>query len=455
MTLFQKIMPTQQKTIFITSFYGFIGRNLLSSGMLDIFHQEPNLRIVIFLPAEKKELYKKLFPSDKIIVEGIGGMRGDSKLDRLFGTVFAFSSDVHCWRMELATFWRRGKYVHAALLWLLSKLGHLKAFRQLVRWLDYTFEPKNLYKEYFEKYKPDLVFSTDIFRDQDIYLMREARSRRVFVLGMVRSWDNVNSKGLNRIIPDKTVVNSPVIKNEAIEYCDIKPDDIYVVGVPHYDRYVTEQRTSRAELFKKLNLDPNKKMVLISPPIRTYTYDPIAPAIVKALEPLNLQVVVRLHMMGKSNIGDLQSIPNKILIDAPDKVRDPVHADITVTDKDAYLADLLYHSDVVISHISTLTIDAAVFNKPSIFIGFDVVSKPYYESLRRFHDMEYLKRVRETGGVRLAENLNQLVDYTRQYIANPKLDEEGRKNIVNNYCGKLDGKSSKRLVDAILSCLNR
>ena len=448
-------MQAQQKTIFITSFYGFIGRNLLSTGMLDIFQQEPNLRIVIFLPPEKKELYKKLFPSDKIIVEGVRNIRGRSKIDKFLGTIFAFSSDVHCWRMERASFRRKGKYLHAALLWLLSKLGRLKAFRQLVRWLDYMLAPKNLYKEYFEKYKPDLIFTTDIFRDQDIYLMREARSRGVFVLGMVRSWDNINSKGLNRIVPDKTVVNSPVIKNEAIKYCDIKPNDIYVVGVPHYDRYVTERRASRVELFKKLDLDPNKKMVLISPPIITYTYDPIAPAIVKALEFLDLQVVVRLHMMGKSNIGDLQSVPNKIVIDAPDKVRDPIHADITVTDKDAYLADLLYHSDVVISHISTLTIDAAVFNRPSIFIGFDIALKPYYESLRRFHDMEYLKKMRETGGVRLAENLNQLVEYTRQYIANPKLDNEGRKNIVDNYCWKLDGKSSRRLVDAILSCLNR
>ena len=448
-------MNKNQKTIFVTSFYGFIGRNLLSSGVLDIFGREPDLRIVIFIPLEKKELYQKLFPSDKIIVEGIDGTRRVSKIGRFLGTVFAFSSDVHCWRMERASFWRRGKYLHAALLWLLSKLGHLKAFRQLVRWLDYVLAPKNFYKEYFDKYKPDLIFATDIFRDQDIYLMREARSRGVFVLGMVRSWDNINSKGLNRIIPDKTVVNSPVIRNEAIECCDIEPNDIYVVGVPHYDRYVTERRASRAEFFKKLDLDPNKKMVLISPPIITYTYDPIAPAIVKALEFLDLQVVVRLHMMGKSNIGDLQSVPSKIVIDAPDKIRDPIHADITVMDKDAYLADLLYHSDVVISHISTLTIDAAVFNRPSIFIGFDVTPKPYHESLRWFHDMEYLKRVCETGGVRLAENLNQLVEYVREYIANPQLDEEGRKNIVNNYCWKLDGKSSKRLVDAILSCLNR
>ena len=156
-------------------------------------------------------------------------------------------------------------------------------------------------------------------------------------------------------------------------------------------------------------------------------------------------------MIGKSNIGTLQSTPNKLFIDVPE-----INPSIEQTDLiagDDYLADLLYHSDVIISHISTLTIDAAVFNKPSIFIGFDVEQKPYYKGLRRFHDMEYLQEIRKTGGVKLAESLDELFKYVSQYLANPKLDEEGRKKIVEEYCWKLDAKSSERLVNVISSTL--
>lgn len=439
-----------RKTIFITSFFGFIGRNLLSSGMLDSLSKASDSRIVIFLPAEKKALYQKLFPSDNIIIEGIKSKKSTAA-ENFFSVLFSYLSDVERWRMDLVTFRKNGQYLHAALFWILSKLGHLKLVRRLARRADYVFMPKNRYTEYFEKYRPDMVFATDIFRTQDVYLMREARRRGVFILGMVRSWDNITSKGLNRIIPDKLIVNNPIVKNQAIFYNDINPDDIHVIGVPHYDRYVTEPRVSRAELFKKLNLDPNKKMVLISPPIRTYTYDPIAPAVIDALKSLDVQAVVRLHLMGKSNIGTLQSTPNKIFIDVPESNPSIEKTDLITGDD--YLADLLYHSDVIISHISTLTIDAAVFNKPSVFIGFDVEQKPYHEGLRRFHDMEYLQEIRKIGGVKLAENLDELTKYVSQYLANPELDEEWRKRIVRDYCWKLDAKSGERLVKVIASTL--
>ena len=439
------------RTIFITSFFGFIGRNLLSTGMLDSLSKTSNSRIVIFLPDGKKELYQKLFASNSnVIIEGIKSKK-PTKLENLFSVLFSYLSDVGRWRMDIVAFRKNGQYLHVAFFWILAKLGHLKIIRRFARWADYVLMPKNVYEQYFEKYKPDVVFATDIFRTQDIYLMREARYHGVFILGMVRSWDNITSKGLNRIIPDKLVVNNLIIKDQAIQYNDVLSENIYIIGVPHYDRYITEPRASREKLFKKLNLDPNKKMVLISPPIRTYTYDPIAPAIIEALEPLGAQAVVRLHLMGKSNIGTLQSTPNKLFIDVPESNPSIEQTDLITGDD--YLADLLYHSDVIISHISTLTIDAAVFNKPSIFIGFDVEPKPYHQGLRRFHDMEYLQEIRKTGGVKLAESLDELVKYTNQYLINPRLDEEGRKKILQEYCWKLDAQSSQRLTDVLSSLL--
>ena len=384
-------MANNQKTLFLTSFYGFLGRNILGSGVMDFLLKNPELRVIVFLPNKKIESYRKFFPHPRLIFEGIDSNRNFSKWEKRFAYLFAFLSDVYYWRMERASLWRRGFRLHAAIFWVVSKLGHLKIVRQLARQTDYLFMPKDHYREYFEKYNPDLVFATDIFRSQDIYLMREARFRKVPILGMIRSWDNVTGKGLNQIIPNEIVAHNPVIKEEAIKYDDMKAERIHIIGVPHYDHYVTDPRSSRAELFKKLNLDPNKKMVLISPPIWTYTHDPLAPFLVKALESLDVQVVVRLHMMSKSNLDDLRPIPNKIAINAPDQASDVVSADITAND--SFFADLLYHSDVVVSHGSTLGIDAAVFDKPAIYIGFDVKPKPYYASLRWLHDTEFLKRL--------------------------------------------------------------
>jgi len=141
------------RTIFITAFFGFTGRNLLSNNMLDSLSKKLNSRIVIFLPDGKKELYQKLFASNNnVIIEGIKSKK-TTKLEDFFNALFSYLSDVECFRMDLVTFRKNGQYLHALFFWILSKLGHLKIVRRIFRWADYTFMPKNKYKEYFEKYK--------------------------------------------------------------------------------------------------------------------------------------------------------------------------------------------------------------------------------------------------------------------------------------------------------------
>ena len=59
------------KTIFITSFFGLIARNILSTDILDILRSRKDLRIVIFVPKEKEILYRDTFAGGNVIVEGV------------------------------------------------------------------------------------------------------------------------------------------------------------------------------------------------------------------------------------------------------------------------------------------------------------------------------------------------------------------------------------------------
>ncbi len=442
-----------QETIFITSFFGLIARNILATDILKILRMEPNLRIVILTPENKKEKYQGEFGGPNVIVEGVK-IRKPTKLERWFTILFHNFSDTRAWRIHRLIHRQESKnYLSASIYWLLSKLGYLATIRQLARWAEYQFLSKDRFNQYFNQYRPQLVFATDIFEPNDLDVMREARSRGIFIVGMVRSWDNITTKGLNRIIPDKLIVNTPDIRAEAIKYDDVNPEDIFVVGIPHYDRYVTDQRISRHELFKKLKLDTHKKTIFFAPPSDIYTQnDPITPKVVAALRPLDAQLLLRLYLVGQVNLGDVQPIPQKIAIDTPGSGADFMQADLTAGD--AHLADLLYHSDVVVAFASTLSIDAVVFNKPVVFVGFDGErSRPYWQSLRRFYDYDHQRSILETGGVKLAKTPEQLVKSVKEYLVNPQLDEAGRKKIIEERCFKLDGKSSQRLADTILKFL--
>jgi len=101
-----------------------------------------------------------------------------------------------------------------------------------------------------------------------------------------------------------------------------------------------------------------------------------------------------------------------------------------------------------------LAIDAVVFNKPVVFIGFDgEPNRPYWKSLRRFYDYDHQRSILQTKGVKLAKSLEELVEQVKEYLNNPSLDEKGRRKIIEERCWSLDGESGERLAGIILNFL--
>lgn len=447
-------MEAKNKTIFITSFFGLIGRNILATNFLKILRNQPDLRIVIFVPEKKKDQYDKYFGGGNVVVEGVKELP-ESRLERIFAVLFHNLSDTAAWRIHRLISRKRDRcYFLTPVYWVLSKAGYLKIIRRLVRRLDYRFSPKNRYRLFFEKYRPAAVFATDIFHLSDIGVMREAKERGVRIIGMVRSWDNITSKGLNRIVPDKLIVNTESIKAEAIKHNDIEEKNIFVVGVPHYDDYLSGIRSSRQSVLQKLGLDINKKTIFFAPPADMYSENnPVSMQVIKELSRLaDSQILIRLYIVDSVNLGGLQPVPNKIAIDDPGTSGDFTSADLTAGD--SHLADLLYHSDVVVAFASTLAVDAVVFNKPVVFIGFDGDERPYWKSLRRFYDYDHQREILKTGGIKIAKNIGALSDFVSHYLKNPYLDEAGRRKIIDQRCWKLDGKSGERLARVVLTQIN-
>ena len=99
----------------------------------------------------------------------------------------------------------------------------------------------------------------------------------------------------------------------------------------------------------------------------------------------------------------------------------------------------------VVTWASTMIIDAAVFLKPIILVGFDASPRRYEESIRQYYDYDHQRRIIELGGARLAKSPEELTEWARRYLADPSLDLEGRKRIVKEYCGVLDHEAGKRL----------
>ena len=451
------------KTIFITSFHPLISRNILATGLLGVISRSN--KVVLFVPDFKTKYFNEQFGGENIIVEGVDMALGFRDLFfRSLALAITDTNDLYIKRR--ARLHESKKFLRFLVSIFIARVAGGSSFvLRLVRFLDLALPAPTAFEPFFKKYKPDLVFATDVQNELDVRILQEAKKARVKTLGMVRSWDNLTSKGILRVLPDELVVHNETVKLEAIKYNFISPQKIKIVGIPHYDKYVLPPRISKQEFFKRFGFDLSKKLILYAPIgdryIRDNQTDKYA---LETLSSLEANILVRLPptdtvsgLEDFSAIGGPASGGRKTIV-ALDKTGfgfeggGKKQSEISPED-DQWLASSLYFCDVLVTGQSTIVIDAAVFDKPAVIVNFDAEARPYWDSISRYYDYEYYKKFRERTGIRLARNAEELLALARKYLQNPELDMEVRKKIIEDQVGLFDGRASKRLADVLLSRL--
>lgn len=443
-----------QKTIFITCFFGLVARDILDTDVLGILKSQENLRIVILGPDNKKPLYEKQFASDNVIIEGVPSISMNLKETITFAIFRDLLSSRTRRIQRLVKYNTTNNYFDYLLGGFLAFWGRFRWVVKAARLVFRPLKPSKIFDEYFRKYDPDLLFSTDIMVRDDIRFMRAARRRKVPIVGMVRSWDNLTIYGILQVIPDKIIVQNEPIKNELLSFQALPDKNIFVVGVPHYDHYVKKRRTPKEKFFKKLGLDPALKTVFMTATGQKHLIDQETNfKIIEILASLGVNVLVRLPVMGDIDFGDFVPSSN-VVLDKPVRTKESVDAQLN-RQANQHLADSLFWSDVIVTGPSTIITDAVVFNKPVVYTDFDYNPTPYWQSARRFHDYNHIGTILKSGGVKRAQSLAQLEKFVQQYLDNPRLDETQRKALALQKRFKLDGKSSERLTDVVLKELNK
>lgn len=450
------------KTIFIPIFYKQQARNVLETDIFKILAGRPGLRIVLFVAAHKAEYFKSQFSRPNVIVEPIPEIPEPFS----FADAICHSISLNYIDSRTADVFRRRYSAGRGLVltkYVLRRLatkifGHARILRRASRWLDRRIVRREFFAGHFAHYRPDLVFLPHLISKYDRALLREAGRRGIATIGAVHSWDNITAvKNPIRLLPDTLIAYNEMIKSEMVRYLDADPRYITVTGLPHYDYYLTSPRTPRPEFFKRLGLDPAKRLILFGPAggsesdtdwhIVSIIQDAIADGRIPAA-----QILVREHPVSAMIRGELKSSPF-VHFDTPfTEFGGPGRAFREITHGDMeHLADTIFWSDVTINICSTLTIDAAAFDKPVVNVAFDGwAKKPYLESTRRFYDHDHYRPILASGGVRLVKNPDELVFAIRQYLEDPARDRDGRARIVREQCWKLDGKAGERIANLLL-----
>jgi hypothetical protein len=93
-----------------------------------------------------------------------------------------------------------------------------------------------------------------------------------------------------------------------------------------------------------------------------------------------------------------------------------------------------------------MTIDSAIFDKPTVNVYYDVGSNILAGlSVRRFYERPDVRQMMAYGASRLACDPDECLEHINRYLSHPSLDAEGRRRARELDCGPLDGSAGKRI----------
>lgn len=448
------------KKIFIIISKTVMRRNLLDTDFWpELQRNNPDTRFVIITEPDQVEFISKEYGAANVVVHGYERERGGFRwrLAQFLVRTCLHTHSAKRYRL-MAHELKEATLVATAVksfIWhiLAPHAWYQRGVRKmLLRWMR-SLEVATL----FNTERPDLLFAPSMIDNHfDIPFAAEAKRRGVRTVGMVRSWDNLTSHSLLGVIPDRMLYQNKWLQRmgqsnlQRITAKSYGAQDL--VGLPHYDLYKEpgQYLIPREEFIRAKGLQKDKKIIFVAGS-QLYRSGYILPSVFE--EMINsgkisssVQVLFRPHPKHVFSMDDykLSGMEHIVLDEDSQK-------DIKFSDTQNFI-NSLYHADVIIGVSSTITIDAAVFNKPVVDVGFDDANKKVgkWASVERLYDTEdHYERILEISDTPVAISEAELAQHVNSYLRHPTAGEEGRRQILDEFVEPFDGMSGKRLANIL------
>ena len=412
------------RNIYLTVQTGIAARDLIRCGPLDRLLQHPDVRVVLLTPGYRDPRFQDEVRHERVVV----------------APHRPYAPSTMKWRLMT----RRWK--HARTPAQADAINRVE--ERLVR--------ADVYDDLFRQYPPSLVVSGDPLRPGDTNLVAAARRHGVPSLGSVRSWDNL-LKHL-RARADAVTVWNAINAREAVDVERYRPSDVTQVGAPQLDAYFRPEDWAlpRDAFLRREGLDPAKKTLLLATSSftydsdQTYLVDMVLDAIRGGAIHHPLQVVLRLHPDDKVGRYLKYGREPEVTLDLPDQFLPTLGWTATLGDVHR-MGNLLRHCDVMVNFATTVTLECAVFDTPTLLVAFSTIDP---EEMERYvvglHFKMHYAGLVDRDLVPVAWNRDDLVGWINRYLDDPSLYRPQRAEIVRDWVHFTDGRSAERLGDAIL-----
>jgi hypothetical protein len=324
--------------------------------------------------------------------------------------------------------------------------------------LDYGRSPEAIERLLINR--PAALLTTGPFQFEQPAVIAAAKKLGIPTIAFIPSWDNLSTKNRLPFRSDAYIVWSQQGKRELHHfYPYTRSLPVFVVGAPQFDIFFQSRFVLSREKF-----------------CATQGLNPAKPIIVYAIGSPNFiqEKYGALHLAERIVAGDLGDVQ---LIVRPHPIHDKMEmttlfrrfeprvvlqrtadAGIELTARSQDETDVLQwvntfrHADVVVNLASTVTIDAAIFDRPIVNLDYDPEPSHPNQALVKDvnHVWSHYKPIAESGGVWLVNDGQQMIEAIRGYLADPSLHSEQRRWLAQFVCEYLDGRCGERMASAIL-----
>jgi hypothetical protein len=343
-------------------------------------------------------------------------------------------------------------------------LALIRAERFVENWVEKLLlsYPRSLMAlERLQARPPAAIVTTGPFQHEQPAVIAIGKNLNIPVLVFIPSWDNLTTKQRLLFKYDGYMVWSEQGRRELSEfYPETREMPVYVVGAPQFDVcFNPDFFQSRQEFCAAQGLSAELPIIvhsLGSPNFLREYHGAVALAERVVRGDLGeVQLLVRPHPAkdrGEMTDVFLQYQPRVVL----QEVSEEANGKYQGTQDRRQIIDWVNtfrHADVVVNLSSTVTVDAAIFDRPIVNLDFD--PEPGQPNQLLVKDINHLwthfKPIAESGGVWLVNNIDEMVEAVKTYLKHPELHREKRRWIAEYVCGYVDGHCGERMAHAILN----
>jgi len=324
-----------------------------------------------------------------------------------------------------------------------------------------TFQFNAITKHYIELLKENnvsLLFFTHQRPPFIAPLIYAAEKLKIKTSAFIFSWDNLASKGRMAGNFDFYIVWSNLMKHELLTfYQSVKENQIAVVGTPQFEPYVLNKYGFDKENFsKKFKIDNSKPTIFFTCNDASSKNDPIYLEILaefisqrKLVTDVNLIVRTSPAEEPTRFKNYIEKYPF-IIWDFPDwnisreghqeawTQRVPSVADLND------LKSLLQYCDLCINVLSTITLDAFIFDKPVINPVFGNGNNGWFDD-QKFLKYEHLSKLVDSDSTDIVKSHSEYLEAINRILNNIDIKKKERKKFIElQIGGSLQG-TSKRI----------